>query len=135
VVERIMRRNFVSADPEEMLTSALQTMRMARLRHLLVTRGDQLLGVLSYRELLEALLEEQLAVSPPDPRRVEDAMRRSPAFVTPRTSLARAADRVCRYGLGCLPVLEPPPRGSSEAGRLVGVLTETDLLRAVYANR
>jgi len=68
VVERIMRRNFVSADPEETLTGALQTMRMARLRHLLVTRDDRLLGILSYRELLEELLAERLAAPPSDRR-------------------------------------------------------------------
>jgi CBS domain-containing protein len=135
VVERIMRRNFAYTEPEETLDSAFQTMRLARLRHLLVARGDRLLGILSYRNLLEALLAERLAAPPPDPRRVEDAMTRSPSFVTPRTTLAQAADRLCRYGLGCLPVLEPPTPGSGAEGRLVGVVTETDLLRAAYTHR
>lgn len=127
-----MRRNFVSTEPEETLVSALQTMRLARLRHLLVARGDRLLGILSYRDLLEELLAEHGAAPPPDPRRVEDAMTRSPCFVTPRTPIVQAARRLCRHGIGCLPVLEPPERGPNEEGRLVGVVTETDLLRAAY---
>ena len=135
MVEHIMRRNFVFTEPEETLYSALQTMRLARLRHLLVARGDRLLGILSYRELLEELLAERLAAPPSDPRRVEDAMRPSPSFVTPRTPIAQAADRLCRHGIGCLPVLEPRTHGPAEHGRLVGVVTEADLLRAAYLKR
>jgi CBS domain-containing protein len=129
-VARIMRHSFVTAAPDETLDGASQTMRLARLRHLLVTQGDHLVGILSYREILEGLLE---VGAPGTARRVGDAMRRAPAFATPETTLAEAADRMCRYGLGCLPVLEPTPGAPAEAGRLVGIITEADLLRAAYA--
>ena len=126
-VSNIMRPGFVTAEPGETLDSARQTMRIARLRHLLVTQDDRLLGLLSYRELLERLLAKAGGW------KVEDVMTVAPAFVTPETSLADAADRLCRYGLGCLPVLSPDPGSPSEAGRIVGIVTETDLLRAAYA--
>jgi CBS-domain-containing membrane protein len=129
-VARIMRQSFVTAAPDETLNGASQTMRLARLRHLLVTQGDHLVGILSYREILEGLLEIGV---PRSGGRVGDAMRRAPAFATPQTTLAEAADRMCRYGLGCLPVLEPSPGAPPEAGRLVGIITEADLLRAAYA--
>lgn len=128
-----MRAGFVTADPGETLDSARQTMRIARLRHLLVTQDDRLLGLLSYRELLERLLAKAERGAPGDGRKVEDVMTVAPAFVTPETSLADAADRLCRYGLGCLPVLSPDPGSPSEAGRIVGIVTEADLLRAAYA--
>jgi CBS domain-containing protein len=126
-VSNIMRAGFVTAEPGETLDSARQTMRIARLRHLLVTRDDRLLGLLSYRELLERLLAKT------EGRKVEDVMTTAPAFVTPETSLADAADRLCRYGLGCLPVVSTEPGAPLEKGRLVGIVTETDLLRAAYA--
>lgn len=119
-VQQIMRRDFISAAPEERLEDARQTMRLARLRHLLVTRGDALVGILSYRDLLDRA-----------PRRAEciasvgDAMQPAPHTVRPDASLGEAADRMCRYGYGCLPV-------TSDAGVLIGILTETDLLRAAY---
>jgi len=129
-----MRKNFVTAAPDETLDEASQTMRMARLRHLLIARGDRLVGILSYREILEALLERTRAL-PRDARTVGNAMKQSPAFATPQTTLAEAADRMCRYGLGCLPVLEGAPGLPADAGRLVGIITEADLLRAAYARR
>jgi len=119
-VQQIMRRDFVCAGPDEPLEAARQTMRLARLRHLLVTRGDALVGILSYRDLLERGLR-----AAPDVTRVGDAMRRAPlAVVGPDTPLDEAADCMCRYGYGCLPV--------TSAGVLVGLVTETDLLRAAY---
>ncbi|HXK21417.1 MAG TPA: CBS domain-containing protein [Myxococcota bacterium] len=134
-VSTIMRAAFVTAEPGETLDSARQTMRMARLRHLLVTRDDRLLGLISYRELLERLLAKAEVGAPVDRRKVEEVMTAAPAFVTPETSLAVAADRLCRYGLGCLPVLSPDPGSPSEAGGIVGIVTEADLLRAAYARR
>ena len=53
-------------------------------------------------------------------------MRREPlCVVAPDTPLGEAADRMCRYGYR-LPARHEP------AGELVGLVTETDLLRAAY---
>ena len=138
MIEHIMRRDFVIADPDESLEGARQTMRMAGLRHLLVIHGDRLVGILSYRDLLERLLTAQETDGNPpagSAARVGDLMTRSPSFVTPGTPLSDAADRVCRHGFGCLPVLEDPVGGPAETGRLVGIVTERDLLRAAYRLR
>ena len=131
-VSNIMRAGFVTTEPGELLESARQTMRMARLRHLLVTQDDRLVGLISYRELLERLLAKALDGAPGNGRKVADVMKVAPAFITPETSLADAADRLCRYGLGCLPVLSAEPGSPLETGRLVGIVTESDLLRAAY---
>ncbi|HXK23176.1 MAG TPA: CBS domain-containing protein [Myxococcota bacterium] len=131
-VSNIMRAGFVTADPGEPLESARQTMRMARLRHLLVTQDDQLVGLISYRELLERMLAKALDGTPGNGRKVADVMKLAPDFVTPETSLDDAADRLCRYGLGCLPVISAEPGTPLEEGRLVGIVTESDLLRAAY---
>jgi CBS domain-containing protein len=132
-VSNIMRSGFVTAEPEETLDSARQTMRMARLRHLLVTQGDRLVGLLSYRELLERMLARARDGATANGHKVAEVMKVAPAFVTPETSLADAADRLCRYGLGCLPVLSAEPGSPFDAGRVVGIVTETDLLRAAYS--
>jgi CBS domain-containing protein len=122
-VQQIMRRDFVCAEPEESLEAACQTMRLARLRHLLVTRGDALVGILSYRDLLERPKGFDWVGA-----RIGDAMRPEPLCVVALdTPLGEAADRMCRYGYGCLPVVN--------GGQLVGLVTETDLLRAAYGLR
>jgi len=123
-VVEIMRRDFVRTDVGESLESARQTMRLGRLRHLLVTRGDTLVGLLSYRDLLEAMLGSERRAHPDST--VADAMRPAPLWVVaPDASLGEAADCLCRYGLGCLPV-------TGLQGELLGLVTETDLLRAAY---
>ena len=122
-VQQIMRRDFVCAEPEESLEAACQTMRLARLRHLLVTRGDALVGILSYRDALERSKGCDSGRA-----RIGEAMRKEPLCVVgPDTPLGEAADRMCRYGYGCLPVVN--------GGQLVGLVTEIDLLRAAYGLR
>ena len=112
-VQQIMRRDFVHADMGEPLEAARQTMRLARLRHLPVTHGGALVGILSYRDLLER------AGSGGDGACVGNAMRRAPlGVVGPDASLCEAADRMCRYGYGCLLV--------TSGGALVGLVTRGD---------
>lgn len=117
-----MRRRFVTASPDDAPADVRQTMRLARLRHLVIARGGLLVGLLSYRALLEQLVDGKAGATA-----VTSAMVASPAFVTPVTPLAEAAARLCLYGFGCLPVVEAP-----DCLRLVGLITETDLLRAIF---
>jgi CBS domain-containing protein len=119
----IMRRDFVHADPDESLLSVRQTMRLGRIRHLLVARHELLQGLLSYRDLIEALSGPEAAAL--RRARVADVMQQSPVTIVPESSLLEIAGQMCRYGFGCLPVVDVE-------GRLVGLVTESDLLRAAY---
>lgn len=129
-VRRVMRRDFVTVPPDELLSEAHHLMRFARLRHLLVEENGRLVGILSYRDLQEALLTQPAgrpaAASPSDP--VAKAMRPKPYAITPDTPLRDAAARLCSLHLGCLPVVERhEPRPA-----LIGIITELDLLLAAY---
>lgn len=133
-VAELMRRQFVTVAPDASLLEAHQIMRLARLRHLPVARDGMLVGVLSYRDVQEEILDqlgpegtktyEELLAS----IAVNQAMIPFPWTVTPETDLAEAATRLYRLRVGCLPVAEP----SEEGPRLVGLITESDLLRAAY---
>ena len=129
-VRRVMRRDFVTVPPGDRLDAARDLMRFARLRHVLVEEDGRLVGILSYRDLQESLLEggpDRVSHARPDDP-VSTAMRPRPYAVTPDTPLRDAASRLCSLRLGCLPVVERqvtrPP--------LVGLVTETDLLLAAY---
>ena len=104
-------------------------MRLARLRHLIVARDGYLVGILTYRAVLEETLARRVdtAVGRAEAS-VEVAMVRDPECVSSERSLTDVAARLWRTGLGCLPVVEPTGSGP----RLVGLVTETDLLRAAY---
>ena len=129
-----MHRRFVSLAPEDSLLDAHQTMSLARLRQLPVLRDGVLLGVVSHRRILEASLA-QLDRSKRSERAshlraipVSRVLDGPPEGLSPGTSLAEAAARLTQAEAGCLPVVERRPEGP----RMVGLVTETDLLQAAY---
>lgn len=134
LVSEVMRRDFVTVRVDESLSEAVGIMRMARLRHLVVERSGQLVGILSYRDLQDLEIErlkrhaEAGPVAPPHPLVLEEAMLDSPYVVAPDAPLHVAASRMSALGLGCLPVVDSDEQG----GRLVGLVTESDLLRAAF---
>lgn len=125
-----MRREFISLGPEASLREAVQVMRMARLRHLPVARDGLLLGVVSYREVMEHshVCPRCGHAPPPDEAPVETAMVAGPETIAPEAPLRTAAAHLSTFGLGCLPVVENEDAGD----RLVGLITEMDLVRAAY---
>lgn len=127
-VGQLMRREFITVEPGETLAEARQIMRLARLRHLLVARDGALVGILTYRDLLEALFGNGHDHRSDGVSRVEAAMVAFPHYVTPEKPLAHAASRLWQLRVGCLPVVEE----TADGVRLVGLITETDLLRAAY---
>jgi CBS domain-containing protein len=118
----VMRRHWVVVSPLATLRETLQLMRMARLRQLLVVADGILRGTLSYRALVEAVLEGRAT-------RVAEVMAAETETGEAQMPLAEAAARIARSSTGCLPVVEPGPDGP----RLVGLVTEADLLRLAYA--
>lgn len=121
-VDSLMRRNFTSVDSMESLLQADWLMRLARIRHLPVVDAGRVVGVLSHRDVLEASTSTRAVT-------VADVMRPEPCTVEAKTTLAEAARRMLRLRIGCLPVVRPGRDGEE----LIGLLTESDLLRAAYA--
>jgi acetoin utilization protein AcuB len=116
-----------TASPETTLAEALGITRANRIRHLPVLDGDRLVGVVTGRDLRLAMppiwaaeRDEMLAAL--NHRRVGEVMVRSIITTSPDTPLEDAARQLYTHRIGCLPVMEE--------GRLVGILTETDVLRA-----
>jgi CBS domain-containing protein len=132
----LMRRDFITISADQSLIEARRIMRFARLRHLLVERSGVLVGVLSYRDLLDQTVDD-LAISRPGRRSelgetgVEQAMVDSPYVATPDLPAAEAARRLRQLGVGCLPVVDTDGDGP----RLIGLITEADLLDAAYGPR
>ena len=112
----------VTASPDTAVLDARQLMLKERIRHLLVTEADgRLVGIVTDRDLRAALPwgEEGTA----HPLRVKEVMTAKVITVTPDTRLERAARLMIERKIGSLPVVK--------RGALVGILTTTDLLRAM----
>ena len=80
--------------------------------------GDgRMMGVVTRRDLLDG------AASPAAP--VASLVRRPPVVVHAGATLRQAADQMARHGVGRLPVVD-----ADDPGRVVGIITRSDLLRA-----
>jgi len=119
-VAAYMTRSPHSIGASQMLTQAHELMRARRIRHLPVLSAGKLVGILSQRDL--SLIE---ALSDVDPSKVpiEDAMSQLPYAVEARTPLEDVARQMAEKKYGSAVVVED--------GRLVGVFTTTDALRAL----
>jgi acetoin utilization protein AcuB len=114
-VRDIMTTALVTVGPTEPARRAWELMRDHRFRHLPVVVDGRLVGILSERDLRPVLLSPGLA-----PAAVREVMSENPTTVTPDASVEDAASLLVVKKIGCLPVLE--------GERLVGIVTETDLL-------
>ena len=130
-IAKIMSSAPVVVEPKAPLRKVYGEMAEHRIRHIPVVSADGLVGVISDRDVREALPSP---MSPGEAMEFAAAMDRIPVWevmaeevvtVTPRTSLAEAAHMLAGRKIGCLPVLD--------AGRLVGIVTETDMLQAFAA--
>lgn len=97
---------------------ALATMDEAGVRHAVVVRGPDVIGVVSDRDLGRA----GRAL-----RTVADVMQPNPVVATPDTTIVAGALFMRDRGIGCVPVVT--------SGRLVGIVTRGDLLGALAERR
>lgn len=130
-VSEVMRREVVTLRADDRLDLADDIMRLGRVRHMPVLDGERLVGILSNRDLLAASLTKALTFEPAHRRAfmravdVRETMTKDVVTVGPDMPLAEAARIMIERQIGCLPVVKGE-------GRLLGLLTETDLLRAAY---
>ncbi len=116
--------------PGSPAADALQLMHREDVRHLPVVEGQRLVGVVSDRDLLFALgwMPESGpgAGGPRAGATVEELMHADPEVVSPGDTVVSAAVQMSVHRIGCLPVMD--------GERLVGIVTEMDLLKAYVAS-
>ena len=124
-----MSRTVVTVRPETKLAAAAALMRDRNVRHLPVVDGaGRLVGIVTSRDLRQALFAPAVRAegndlpAVMDTLTVGDVMIRSVVSVRATTTIRDAARVMHERRLGALPVVE--------GGRLVGILTETDVLHA-----
>jgi CBS domain-containing protein len=133
IVARIMQREVATLRVDDALDLADDVMRLGRIRHLPVLDGMRLVGIVTQRDLLAGSLARAFQVDPRQRRDflrsvpVREVMAREVVSVGAGATLAQAARLMIERQIGCLPVLDGE-------GRLAGLVTETDLLRAAYYN-
>jgi acetoin utilization protein AcuB len=114
-VRDVMATDLVTVRPHETARHAYRLMRDRRFRHLPVVENGKLVGILSDRDLRPVLLSPTLARA-----RVRELMSEDLTTVGPDAPVEEAASLLVVKKIGCLPVVAE--------GRLIGIVTETDLL-------
>ena len=127
-VSDLMTSSPISADPQMPVLEARQLMATKRIRHLLVMDGAKLVGVVTDRDIRLNMPSPATSLSIWELNyliarmTVSTVMTKKLIIAGPRQDAREAALLMLDNKIGALPIVDQ--------GRLVGIVTETDLLRA-----
>ncbi len=129
-VSDCMTREVQTLGEEQSLREALGLQQRHKIRHIPVVADGRIVGILTDRDLKRASPSLLSGISQEqydellDTTRVGQVMTRNPYTVTPATPLKDVAKILIDRKFGALPVIQK--------NRLVGIITDIDLLGALY---
>jgi len=129
VVREIMMGSPVTLKPEDTLDLANDVISLGRIRHIPVTDGGRLVGIITERDLIGAAASQIFGLKQKSKSALlksvllKDVMKKRVVTVTPGTPIKDVAHLMADKKIGCLPVISE--------GLLVGLVTTTDVLRYV----
>jgi CBS domain-containing protein len=115
-VADIMTNASVTESPADSLRSAAETMWRQQTGSLLVMDGDDLVGIITERDVMKAVAQDKDVATTP----VSDVMTRDVLTISPDTSAHEAARHMAARWIRHLPVVED--------GAVVGVVSQRDLV-------
>ena len=117
-VQDVMTKGVKTIAPTTAAEEAWNVMRLHRIHHLVVTKGQRVVGVLSDRDA-GGLRGASVRMN----RSVADLMTAPAVTIEPTATVRQAANLMRGRSIGCLVVGEP--------GRVIGIVTVSDLLSLV----
>jgi acetoin utilization protein AcuB len=130
-VSKWMTKSVLTIKPRDTLRHARELLVKHRLNQLPVMVNDKLVGIVTDRDIRDAypsslrLFHGKDIDEWGDAHTVEEVMTYNVITISPQTSLREAAQRLRKQRFGALPVVE--------GGKLVGIITRSDLLDAMLA--
>ncbi|MFY0762550.1 acetoin utilization AcuB family protein [Metabacillus dongyingensis] len=123
IVEQIMKKDIVTLTPDATIAEAIKKMAEHRIRHIpIVAENDLLAGIVSDRDIKDAspsifqLSENKEALNKP----LKSIMKTDAITGHPLDFVEEISSIFYEHKIGCLPIIKH--------GKLVGIVTETDLL-------
>ena len=113
--EQIMKSKIISVKPKETIKNTISKMKKFKISQFPVIEDHKVVGLVSESNLLEAILDS-------DVTHIEDIMSESPPIVSKNASV-NAVSALLRF----YPIVLV-----SENGKLIGLITKSDLLGKVY---
>lgn len=130
LVKDWMTTEVVTTSPSTPLSLAYNSMKKENIRRLIVMDEDNLVGILSLRDAHETKPTELEGLSIWNLHRmlsnlyVKGSMTPDPVTVSPKDTIGHAANLMLQNKISGLPVVD-------ENQKVVGIITETDIFRAV----
>jgi len=127
LVKEIMTTEVTTVQETEMLLDAAIIFARSSLRHLPVLKDEILVGVVTERDVKRFAPGRMSGVSSGKYNEIMEStplskvMTRDPMTLNPGQDVADAAEALSTKRFGCLPVVDD--------GKLVGIITTSDLLR------
>jgi len=128
IVAKRMKRHPAFVDEGDSMKKAMDLLKENEIRHLPVLKDGKLVGILSERDIKQASPSPATALEIREiyyllaKVKVKQIMTRRPYTITSTATIEEAALILREKKIGCLPVVDD--------GKLVGILTETDILDA-----
>ena len=128
-IKNWMTRDPLTVEPETLIIDAKNIMKEHNIRRLPVVRDGRLMGMVTYRNIIEASPSSATSLSIHELNylilklQVKDVMRKNPITVSPEDSVIDVILEGSRKGIGAFPVVDH--------GKLVGIVTETEILKAL----
>ena len=127
-----MQAEVFTVEPDDSIDRLFFLLHYEKIRHVPVMEKEQVVGIVSDRDMYKALGPRTRSRSIAQqrggtslyviPRRVRHIMRRGVISISPDEDAGKAAALMGRRKIGALPVVR--------AGKLVGIITATDILLA-----
>jgi acetoin utilization protein AcuB len=128
-IKNWMTRDPLTVEPDTLIIDAKNLMKEHNIRRLPVVKGGKLVGMVTYRNIIEASPSSATSLSIHELNylilklQVKDVMRKNPITVSPEDSVIDVILEGSRKGIGAFPVVDH--------GKLVGIVTETEILKAM----
>jgi acetoin utilization protein AcuB len=132
LVKNWMSTELIFVDENISIINAIKIMKDKRIRRLPILKEERLIGIVTDRDLKEASpskatsLDVHELYSVVSEIKVKDVMSKDPATVLPDDTIMKAASIMLENKISGIPVL-------SEEGKLVGIITETDIFKLVVS--
>src|SRR3989338_5294338 len=110
-----MNTKIINVAPSEPIKDAIAKMKKHQISQLPVIESQKLIGLVSESIILEALLNSKAT-------QVKEVMQESPPIVSKTTSIQVVSNLLKHYPMVLV----------SEEGRLIGLITKSDLLGKLY---
>jgi len=128
-IKDVMTKNPITADSETLVLDAQRIMKENNIRRLPIVDKGKLVGIITKHDLLEASPSPATSLSVHElnyllsKMKVKEIMKKNPITLTPDTPFEEALKIGQDRKIGSFPVVEN--------GKLVGIATESDIIRFV----